>query len=106
VQVQNRTGWDCGLGFRLLAVERGGDEHSDAHQAGILHLNTHLSGTEAGIENGKNVVDATLEDPVGIGIETDVGRVADAHRVEIIFVNVADNPDVGQVGDGEGIRRP
>src|ERR1700683_1355476 len=45
VQMQNRTGWDCGLGFRLLAVERGGDEHSDAHQAGILHLDTHLGST-------------------------------------------------------------
>src|SRR5271167_2175101 len=35
VQMQNRAGRNGGVRFRLLAVERGRDEHSDAHRAGI-----------------------------------------------------------------------
>ena len=89
--------------LRLLAVERGRDEHSDAHQAGIFHLEAHLGGAQAGIENRQNVVDAGLEDLIGIGAEMDIGRVADAHGVEIIFVDVADDPDIGKIGDGERI---
>ena len=34
----------------------------------------------------------------------DVGGLADAHGVEIVLVDVADDPDVGKIGDGERIR--
>ena len=47
-----------------------------------------------------------LENLLGIGIQVDVGEFADAHRVEIILVNIADNPDVGKIGDREGVRSP
>ena len=56
-----------------------------------------------GIENRQDVVDASLEDLFGIGVQADIGIFADAHGIEIVFVNVADDPDMGKIGDGERI---
>ncbi len=106
MQVQNRGRRHRGVRFRLLAVEGRRDEHSDAHQSGIGDLKPNLGGADVGIENRQNVVDAALEDLVGIGVQVNIRVLADVHGVEIIFVNVADDPDIGKIGDGEGIREP
>ena len=70
---------------------------------GVGDFEANFGGAEAGIENRQNVVDPALEDLVGIGVQMDVGVFADVHRVEIIFVNVADDPDIRQIGNGERI---
>jgi hypothetical protein len=104
MKVQDGSGWNCRARFRLLAVERGRDEHSDAHLSRVLQLQTYFRGAKVGIENWQDVIHAALEYLVGIGIEMDIGSVADAHGVEVIFVQVADDPDVREIGNGEGIR--
>ena len=37
----------------------------------------------------------------GIGVQMDVRVLADVHGVEIILVNVTDDPDIGEIGNGE-----
>ena len=44
-----------------------------------------------------------LRSLIGIGVQADVGGLADVHGIEIVFVNVADDPDIRKIGDGEGI---
>ena len=42
---------------------------------------------------------------VGIGVQADVRFFAEVHVGKIVFVDVAENPDVAQIGDGERIGR-
>ena len=59
-----------------------------------------------GIQHRANVADRSREDLVGIGIQADV-RLSRPRRTmaKIIFVNVAQNPDVRQVGNRKRIGR-
>ena len=40
---------------------------------------------------------------VGIGCEANVGLLAKVHGGEIVLVDIADDPDVREIGDGEGV---
>ena len=40
---------------------------------------------------------------VGIGVQTDFGGVAQAHIGQVVFVHIADDPDLGKVGNRERI---
>ena len=71
---------------------------------GIGHFEANFCRAEAGIENRQYVIDPSFEDFVGISVQVDIGVFADVHRVEIIFVNVTDDPDIGKIRNGEGIR--
>ncbi len=104
MQVQNGGGRNRGPRFGLFAVKGRGDEHAHAHHAGVGDFKANFCGAKAGIENRQDVIDPAFEDAVGIGVQVDIRVFADAHCVEIIFVNVADDPDIREVGDGEGIR--
>src|SRR5580704_794570 len=104
VKVQNRGSGNGGVSLRLFAEECGAGKHADPHHSRILHLQTYFCGTDAGIENRQNVIDASLEGLVRIRIEMDLGSLADADRVEIVFINVADDPDVGKIGNRKRIR--
>ncbi len=91
------------MGLRGAAVERGVGEHADAHDgAGIVDLDANLGGADGGVEDGADVGDGAGEGAVGVGGEMDVGFLAEVYLGEIVLVDVADDPDVREVGDGEG----
>src|SRR5579863_5045602 len=102
--MQNGGSRDGGAGFALFSVEGGGGEHADAHDScGVGDFEADFGGAKVGIEDGENVVHAGFEGFAGKSGEVNVGGIADAHGVQVIFIDVADDPDVGQVGDGERI---
>src|SRR3984957_6808469 len=103
VQVQNCRGWNGGVSFGMLPVEGRGHEHSHPHNPWVWHLDSNFCGTEVGIENRQNVIDPALQGPIGIRIQADVGGFADLRGVKVVFVNVANNPDIRQIRNGEGI---
>ena len=105
VQMQNGSGGNGAPHFRLLPVKSGGDEHAHAHHSGVGDFEPNFCGAEIGIENRQNIIDASFEDLIGIGIQADVRILADVYGIEIIFVNVTDDPDIRKIGDGEGIGR-
>jgi hypothetical protein len=49
-----------------------------------------------------DVADGSGEGLAGEGVEGDIGVLAEVDVGEVILVDVADDPDVGEVGDGEG----
>ena len=97
VEVKNCRSWDGRVGFFFLAAERGGDEHSRAHIAGIVDLDANFGGADIGIEDGADVADAAGDDLIGIGVEANVGGIAQAHVRQIVFVDIAENPDGAEV---------
>src|ERR1039458_8591348 len=103
MQMQNGGGGNRAARFRLLAIESGGHEHAHAHQIGVGHFQPNFRSADRGIENGKYVVDAAFQNLVGISVQMDIGILADVYGVEIVFVNIADDPDIRQIGDGERI---
>src|ERR1700745_117186 len=99
---------DCGCRnscvlLSLLTIESGGCEHARAHKPGISHLDTHLGCSEVGVENGSNVADCSGEASVGISVQANGRFVSKADDWKIIFVDVTNDPDVGQVRDREWI---
>src|SRR5579863_6241021 len=101
--MQNGGGGDGSPGFRTLAVEGRGYKHADAHGPRVGDLDADFRGTNAGIENGQDVVDAAFENFAGVGIQVDVRDIADVDGVEIVFINIADDPDIGEIGDGKRV---
>ena len=43
-----------------------------------------------------------VKHPVGISIEPDLGMLAELQLWDVVLVDIADDPDDGQIGDGEG----
>ena len=103
VQVKNGGGGNGGVSLGMASVECGRGEHADANHSGIFHFDPDLGGVDVGIEDGEDIVDASFERLVGKRVQANLGLVADADGVEIIFVNVADDPDIGKIGDGERV---
>ena len=97
VQVQDGRRWNGGVGFFLLTAESGGDEHSGAHIAGIVDLDANFGGANIGIEDRADVADGAGDDLIGIGVEANFGGVAEANAGQIVFIDVADDPDVGEI---------
>ncbi len=67
----------------------------------ILNLDADLGGAEAGIERRADVRDGAGEDLAGKGVEADVRMLAEMDGSEVVLIDVADDPDVREVGDGE-----
>src|SRR5579871_1440882 len=86
-------------------MESRGDEHTETQHAGIRNFEAHFRGADVWIEAGADVIHAAFEVHVRIGVEADVGKFVDVHEGQIIFVDIAHDPDFGEVGDGEEIRR-
>src|ERR1700733_5437407 len=99
---------DCGgrndgalLGARTL--QDGRREHADAEEVvWVLDLDADLGGAQAGVELGADVADDAGEGFAGEGVELDVGVLAKMDVGKIVLVDVADDPDVGEIGYGEG----
>ena len=54
---------------------------------------------------GQDVADPAGQHPIGIGVEPDLGAVADVHVRQVVLVHVAHDPHVRQVGNREQVRR-
>src|ERR1035441_4583387 len=105
VQVQDRGSRNHRMHLALLAVEGGFDEHTEAHEPGVLHLQPDLGGAEIRVEGGTDVAQSPPENLVGESVQTDLRVFAKVDKSQIVLVNVADDPHVGQVRDGKCIRR-
>ena len=55
-----------------------------------------------GIENGADIADAAGERAIGICVELDLRFLAELQLGNVVLVNIADDPDGGEIGDGEG----
>ncbi len=76
VQMQNcGSRYGCVL-FHCQPVERRGDEHPEAHQAGILHLQPDLRGTDVRVYHWQDVADSPLQDAIRIRRQMDVRILA------------------------------
>src|ERR1035441_1398044 len=89
--------------FLRQAAEGGGDEHAQAHHARIGDLDSNFGGADVRIEYGTDVADRSPEHAVGVGVQADLGGVAEMHIGQIVLINVADDPDAGEVGDSERV---
>src|SRR5579885_3380417 len=56
VNVEHCRGRQGGMCHRSSSAERGGNEHAEAHDSRIRHLDAHLGGTDVRIEACSNVV--------------------------------------------------
>ena len=73
---------------------------------GIVHLDAHLRrADDSGSSIGADVADPPLEHPIGIGIQTNVGVSPDVNVRQVVLIDVADDPDVGEIGDREQVGR-
>ena len=85
----------------VAAGEGGGHKHAETEDAGIGDLNANLGGAEIGIEDRADIADGPGERAVGIGIELDAGVLAEMDARQVVLVDVAEDPDAGEVGNGE-----
>ena len=102
--MQYRGGRNGGARFLLRPIEGGGHKHAETQHAGILHFQPHLRGAKIGIHDRPDVADPALESQVRVGIQVNVSVLADSHKAQIVLIHVAENPNVRQVGNREGIR--
>jgi hypothetical protein len=103
MQMKDGRGRDGGVGEFLFTVQRGGRKHTETHEgSGIFDLDTDLCGAKGGVEDSADVADCASDDAVRVGVEADIGGLAEVYVSEVVFVDVADDPDVGEIGDGEG----
>ena len=102
MQMQNCRCGHYGVQFILLPTECRGDKHAQ-HQARILHLDPDLASADRRIENRKKIADRALEHATGIRAKRYLRGVADVNTGQIVLIHVADNPYVGEIGDGERI---
>ena len=89
----------------MPAIKRGCNKHSHAHNPGIRHLQTNFRGVHGWIEHGQNVIDPSFDNLIRISIQMDIRKLTHTHRVQIVFVNVANDPDISKIGNGHRIRR-
>ena len=83
----------------VVAVEGGGGEHAHPHHAGIGDLEPDLRRADRGIENRADVADSPGKNAVRISIQLDVRVLAQAHVFQIVLIDIADDPDVRQIGN-------
>jgi hypothetical protein len=103
VKMHDRGRRDGSMLFFRLASECGFDEHADAHKPRVPHFNANLGGANARIEDGADIANRPFQYLAGIGVEADLGGVADSDIRQVVLIHVADDPDVGQVGDRERV---
>ena len=102
MEMKNGLGGHHGVDLFALAGKRGGGKHAQPEEAGVGNLNTNLGRAQRRIEDGANVADVAGERAVGEGIEFDFCFLAELQLGNVVFVDIADNPYPGEVGDGEG----
>ncbi len=105
MKVQDGGGRHDAVGFGLAAAELGLDEHAEPHHPGILNFDANLGGTNIGIEDGSDIADSSLENDIGVGVEANLGILAERDESQIVLIHVAHDPHTRQIGNGEGVGR-
>ena len=77
--------------------DRDGDEHAGAQVAGIVDFDANFHGADIGIEHGADIADASGDHLIGKGVEADLGSVSEADTGGIVLIDVADDPEVGEI---------
>src|ERR1035438_4912528 len=77
VQVQDRGSRDHRMHLALLAVEGSFDEHPEAREPRVLHLQPYLGGAEVWVEGGTDIADAPFENLVRESVQTDFRKFAE-----------------------------
>ncbi len=98
-------GRDSGSFLFISAVESCAHKHAGPHKARIPHFDADLRGANVRVQHGPDITDRAGESLIGVRIQPNIGLFAEAHVDQIVFVDIAQHPDVAQVRDGEGIRR-
>src|ERR1017187_5407733 len=104
MEVQDRGSRDHRMHLTLLAVERGLHKHSESEEPRVLDFQPNLGGAEIRVEGGTDIADAPFENLVREGFQTDFRVFAEVDKSQVVLVNVAHNPHMGQVGDGKCVR--
>ena len=71
----------------------------------IAHFQPDFGGADVGVEDRADIADAAAQHTLGIGIQMNLGVLADVDRGKIVFIHVADHPHRRQICDGEEIGR-
>ena len=71
----------------------------------IRDLDAHLGGTHTGIEHCVDFADGPLDQPIGECIQANVCALTDMYGSEVVLEDIADYPNVGEIGNGERVRR-
>ena len=87
--------------FHGLTAEGRRHKHAEAHRSGIVHFDADFASSEIWVEDRADIADPSIEDLPGICVQTDLSRVTQMHGGQIVFVNIADDPHAGKIGDGE-----
>src|SRR5271168_303403 len=85
-------GYD-GVGLFLFALKRGRYKHPNLEEARVRKLDTHLGGTYGWIEDRLNIRDSSRKLSTWIRIRIDGRGLAQRDLRQIIFINVAENPN-------------
>ena len=106
VQVQDRDRRHHRPHLLLLAVESGGYEHAEAHHAGILHLAAAPWRCGCWDRESARYCRSRREDAVRDRRSDWMSAYSPrCTNGEIVFVDVADDPHVRKIGDGERVGR-
>src|SRR5262249_7059751 len=100
-----RSGNGC-TAFLFPVMEGRVNEHSDAHdEPRIVHLDSDFCSSKAEIEDRGDVADPAGKHSSGIGVQANFRILTDAHACKIVLIDITENPNSGQVLDGERIGR-
>ena len=104
VQAHDGGGWDHDAVGQLAGAEGGDRVHAGTESAiGVAEHDAHFCAARVGIEHAGDVGDLAFEDAIGKGIQADFGGVAEVNFAQIVFEDIADHPDFGEIGDGEQV---
>ena len=70
---------------------------------GLVIFQPYFRRADSGIENWQDVIDPAFQDLIGVGIQADIRVLAHMHGIQIILVNVTDDPDIRKIGNRKGI---
>src|SRR5262249_43675779 len=98
---------DCRMHFGLLPLESfGGGNGKTPQGVFIWDLDAPVRPSDFGIENGSNITDRSCQRAIGISIETYFSNISQVNGRKVVFIDVADHPNVREIGDGKSRRRP
>src|SRR5579883_3132800 len=106
LEMQNGGGGNEDALLLVQIVKGGPGKHAEAKHsltawsaawgdAGIFHVDASLRRPDIGIEDGANVADSASKNRSGIGVQADFGGFVEVDHGEVVFVDIANDPDVG-----------
>ena len=74
------------------------------NSARILNFQPDLRGAKVGIEDRADIADPALQNQVRVSIQMNVRVFTEADKRKIVFIHVAQHPDVREIGNREWVR--